>query len=167
MCVQRTRVMSNCRLLSCQSTNPHVLFVVYQILLQDSLTNPRKCFTHPLWSTLVVLLLENLWQVEDAWNPPHISRSDHHSSMPVEYRIRLPVTRLLYEYVRGQSLPQSALRIFDQEAIQRIFDMIDSTTLETDDRLNTALVLFIVSATLRRLSGKAMGCLILLKGCTQ
>lgn len=67
------------------------------------------------------------------------------SGLPtIESRIRLPATELLYEVCRVQKLDATELSIFDDRFIDHLFDMVETTRDQQDERLNYAVIKLIV-----------------------
>ncbi|WVQ91735.1 hypothetical protein IAS59_005538 [Cryptococcus gattii] len=64
---------------------------------------------------------------------------------PIETRIRLPATCLMYEVARVQKLTSSELAQFDDQFIDHLFDLVETTWGQQDERLNYAVIRLIVA----------------------
>lgn len=64
---------------------------------------------------------------------------------PIETRIRLPATCLMYEVARVQKLTSSELAQFDDQFIDHLFDLVETTWDQQDERLNYAVIRLIVA----------------------
>jgi hypothetical protein len=65
---------------------------------------------------------------------------------PIEARIRLPATDLMYEVCRVQKLSPSELAQFDDRFIDHLFELVETTRDNQDERLNYAVIRLIVRA---------------------
>lgn len=68
---------------------------------------------------------------------------------PIEARLRLPATDLMYEVCRVQKLDPRELAQFDDRFIDHLFEMVEVTRDQQDERLNYAVIKLIVSQPLR------------------
>jgi hypothetical protein len=64
---------------------------------------------------------------------------------PIEARLRLPATNLMYEVCRVQKLDEQELAQFDDHFIDHLFEMVETTRDQQDERLNYAVIKLIVS----------------------
>lgn len=64
---------------------------------------------------------------------------------PIEARIRLPAVDLMYEVCRVQKLDADELSHFDDKFIDHLFEMVETTRDQQDERLNYAVIKLIVS----------------------
>ena len=64
---------------------------------------------------------------------------------PIESRLRLPATNLLYEVCRVQKLSTIELGHFDDASIDHLFEMVETTRDNQDETLNYAVIRLIVS----------------------
>lgn len=64
---------------------------------------------------------------------------------PIEARLRLPATNLMYEVCRVQKLDARELAQFDDRFIDHLFEMVETTRDQQDERLNYAVIKLIVS----------------------
>jgi hypothetical protein len=64
---------------------------------------------------------------------------------PVEARLRLPATELMYEVCRVQKLQPSELNQFDDAFIDHLFEMVEITRDHQDETLNYSVIKLIVS----------------------
>lgn len=63
---------------------------------------------------------------------------------PIEARIRLPAVNLMYEVCRVQKLDPQELSQFDDKFIDHLFEMVETTRDQQDERLNYAVIKLIV-----------------------
>lgn len=71
---------------------------------------------------------------------------------PIEARLRLPATDLMYEVCRVQKLDPKELAQFDDHFIDHLFEMVEVTRDQQDERLNYAVIKLIVSPPLESLN---------------
>jgi hypothetical protein len=64
---------------------------------------------------------------------------------PIEARLRLPATDLMYEVCRVQKLDPSEIAQFDDAFIDHLFDLVEVTRDQQDERLNYAMIKFIIA----------------------
>lgn len=64
---------------------------------------------------------------------------------PIESRLRLPATNLMYEVCRVQKLSAAELAGFDDQFIGHLFEMVEITRDQQDETLNYAVIKLIVS----------------------
>jgi hypothetical protein len=64
---------------------------------------------------------------------------------PIESRLRLPATNLMYEVCRVQKLDSTELSQFDDGFIDHLFELVEVTRDQQDERLNYAVIKLIVA----------------------
>jgi hypothetical protein len=64
---------------------------------------------------------------------------------PIESRLRLPATHLMYEVCRVQRLSPAELVECDDAFIDHLFELVETTRDHQDERLNYAVIRLIVS----------------------
>lgn len=64
---------------------------------------------------------------------------------PIEYRLHLPATQLLYEVCRVMRLTESELDLFTDTFIDHLFDIVEQSRSDRDDVLGQAVVKLILA----------------------
>ena len=64
---------------------------------------------------------------------------------PIEARLRLPATHLMYQVCRVQKLDRTELAHFDEHFIDHLFDMVEITRNQQDESLNYAVIKLILA----------------------
>ena len=67
-----------------------------------------------------------------------------HGLPPIESRLRIPATDLMYEVCRVQKLDATELAQFDDAFIDHLFELVEVTRDQQDERLNYAVIKLIV-----------------------
>ncbi|OXH34550.1 hypothetical protein J008_02580 [Cryptococcus neoformans] len=120
-----------------ENTNPHDLYILYYIILYYGKRHPSLFRSHRKWRKLLPTLGEVVGLgVEETFVL---------GLPPIETRIRLPATCLMYEVARVQKLTSSELAQFDDQFIDHLFDLVETTWDQQDERLNYAVIRLIVA----------------------
>ena len=120
-----------------QNTNPHILYILYHIILAYGSRHPSLFRSHRRWRKLIPTLAEIAGiDMEETFE---------HGLPTIESRLRLPATDLLYEVCRVQKLSQQELAVFDDHFIDHLFELVETTRDHQDERLNYAVIRLIVS----------------------
>ncbi|KGB80112.1 hypothetical protein CNBG_5950 [Cryptococcus deuterogattii R265] len=120
-----------------ENTNPHDLYILYYIILYYGKRHPSLFRSHRKWRKLLPTLGEVVGlDVEETFVL---------GLPPIETRIRLPATCLMYEVARVQKLTSSELAQFDDQFIDHLFDLVETTWGQQDERLNYAVIRLIVA----------------------
>ncbi|KAJ9110118.1 hypothetical protein QFC19_001789 [Naganishia cerealis] len=115
------------------STNPHTLYVLFNILLLYGHKHHSLFRSHRKWRKLLASLCDTIIvECEDAYSGTSLLQ-------PIEARLRLPAALLMYEVCRVQKLTTDELEGFDDMFIDRLFEMVEITR-DTDEVLNYAIV---------------------------
>ncbi|GHJ88905.1 hypothetical protein NliqN6_5307 [Naganishia liquefaciens] len=121
-----------------ESTNPHTLYILYNILLFYGHKHHSLFRSHRKWRKLLASLCDTIIvECEDAYTGTGLLQ-------PIEARLRLPAAMLMYEVCRVQKLTSAELDGFDDLFIDRLFEMIE-VTRDTDEILNYAIIRLIVA----------------------
>ncbi|KAJ9119183.1 hypothetical protein QFC22_003675 [Naganishia vaughanmartiniae] len=124
--------------LSEQCTNPHTLYILFNILLFYGHKHHSLFRSHRKWRKLLANLCDTIIvECEDAYSGTSLLQ-------PIEARLRLPAALLMYEVCRVQKLSADELEGFDDPFIDRLFEMVEITR-DTDEVLNYAIIRLIVS----------------------
>ncbi|OCF37771.1 hypothetical protein I316_00898 [Kwoniella heveanensis BCC8398] len=133
-----------------ENTNPHDLYILYHIIWFYGHRHPSLFRSHRKWKKLLPTLGEVV-----GLDCEEVSCATHRTSRPVstfvlglppiEARLRLPATHLMYEVCRVQKLTGDELSIFDDSFIDHLFDLVETTRDMQDERLNYAVIKLIVA----------------------
>ncbi|WWD21978.1 hypothetical protein CI109_106466 [Kwoniella shandongensis] len=120
-----------------ENTNPHDLFILYHLILYYGHRHPSLFKSHRKWRKLLPTLGE-------------VVGLDYEETFvlglpPIETRLRLPATNLMYEVCRVQKLTANELAQFDDIFIDHLFDLVETTRDQQDERLNYAVIKLIVA----------------------
>jgi hypothetical protein len=138
-----------------QNTHPHELYILYHLVQQYGDRHPSLFRSHRKWKKLLPTLGE-IVGVECEEAGPSLLRSSPLLIIqtfvlglpPIEARLRLPATNLMYEVCRVQKLDEQELAQFDDHFIDHLFEMVETTRDQQDERLNYAVIKLIVSSSL-------------------
>ncbi|WVO15752.1 hypothetical protein L204_103414 [Cryptococcus depauperatus] len=120
-----------------ENTNPHDLYILYYIIFFYGQRHPRLFRSHRKWKKLLPTLGEVVGVDYDEVFVLGLP--------PIENRLRLPATYLLYEVCRVQKLTPSELSNFDDQFIDHLFDLVETTRDQQDERLNYAAIKLIAA----------------------
>ncbi|KAL7423348.1 pre-rRNA processing [Cryptotrichosporon argae] len=115
-----------------ENTNPHDLYIWYHIILYYGYRHPSLFRSHRKWARLLPTLGEVVGLEHDdgfVYGLP-----------PIEARLRLPATTLMYEVCRVQKLDARELHVFDDAFIDHLFELVETTRDQQDERLNYAVI---------------------------
>ncbi|KAG7528622.1 hypothetical protein FFLO_06045 [Filobasidium floriforme] len=121
-----------------ENTNPHTLFILYNILLLWGSKHHSLFRSHRRWKRLS----RGLGDVFDAEIDERSVDSD--GNPPIEARLRLPATQLMYEVLRVQKLSAEELEGFTDDFIDRLFELVE-TSRNFDEELNYAVIRLIIA----------------------
>ncbi|WRT65109.1 uncharacterized protein IL334_002051 [Kwoniella shivajii] len=121
-----------------ENTNPHDLYILYHIIWYYGQRHPSLFRSHRKWRKLLPTLGEVVGlDIEE--------QNFVLGLPPIEGRLRLPATHLMYEVCRVQKLTQDELSQFDDRFIDHLFDLVETTRDNQDERLNYAVIKLIVA----------------------
>ncbi|WWC67593.1 uncharacterized protein I206_101503 [Kwoniella pini CBS 10737] len=121
-----------------ENTNPHDLYILYHMIWYYGHRHPSLFRSHRKWRKLLPTLGEIVG----------LDCDEQHFEMglpPIEARLRLPATHLMYEVCRVQKLTPDELSQFDDSFIDHLFDLVETTRDMQDERLNYAVIKLIVA----------------------
>ncbi|WWC59109.1 uncharacterized protein I303_101657 [Kwoniella dejecticola CBS 10117] len=121
-----------------ENTNPHDLYILYHIIWYYGHRHPSLFRSHRKWRKLLPTLGEVVGLDCDEQNFVL-------GLPPIEARLRLPATHLMYEVCRVQKLTPDELSQFDDSFIDHLFDLVETTRDMQDERLNYAVIKLIVA----------------------
>ncbi|WVW78829.1 hypothetical protein I302_100791 [Kwoniella bestiolae CBS 10118] len=121
-----------------ENTNPHDLYILYHIIWYYGQRHPSLFRSHRKWRKLLPTLGEVVGLDIDEQNFVL-------GLPPIEARLRLPATHLMYEVCRVQKLTSEELSQFDDTFIDHLFDLVELTRDLQDERLNYAVIKLIVA----------------------
>ncbi|WWC87254.1 uncharacterized protein L201_002142 [Kwoniella dendrophila CBS 6074] len=121
-----------------ENTNPHDLYILYHIIWYYGHRHPSLFRSHRKWRKLLPTLGEVVGLECDEQNFVL-------GLPPIEARLRLPATHLMYEVCRVQKLTPEELSQFDDSFIDHLFDLVETTRDMQDERLNYAVIKLIVA----------------------
>ncbi|GFZ49036.1 hypothetical protein JCM24511_06786 [Saitozyma sp. JCM 24511] len=120
-----------------ENTNPHDLYIVYHIILYYGQRHSSLFRSHRKWRKLLPTLGEVL--------SIDVDETFVLGMPPIESRLRLPATNLMYEVCRVQKLDSTELSQFDDGFIDHLFELVEVTRDQQDERLNYAVIKLIVA----------------------
>ncbi|WVQ97728.1 hypothetical protein IAU59_004842 [Kwoniella sp. CBS 9459] len=120
-----------------ENTNPHDLYILYHIIWFYGHRHPSLFRSHRKWRKLLPTLGEVVGLDSEETFVLGLP--------PIEGRLRLPATHLMYEVCRVQKLTGDELSIFDDAFIDHLFDLVETTRDMQDERLNYAVIKLIVA----------------------
>ncbi|KAI9635596.1 uncharacterized protein MKK02DRAFT_26305 [Dioszegia hungarica] len=134
-----------------ENTNPHDLYILYHIILYYGFRHPSLFRSHRKWRTLLPSLGEivSVEAEEVSFLSPSGAWLTCQSFIlglpPIETRIRLPATYLMYEVCRVQKLDNLELSPFDERFIDHLLEMVETTRNQQDESLNYAVIKLILA----------------------
>ncbi|ODN75301.1 hypothetical protein L202_06483 [Cryptococcus amylolentus CBS 6039] len=120
-----------------ENTNPHDLYILYYLILFYGQRHPSLFRSHRRWKKLLPTLGEVVGL--------DIDESFVLGLPPIEIRLRLPATYLMYEVARVQKLTPLELSTCDDQFIDHLFDLVETTRDQQDEHLNYAVIRLIVA----------------------
>jgi len=136
-----------------EATDPHLLLILYSILLAYGQHNQVFLRSQKRWQPLIPLLMDNVLvdidpDVEDTYlgsTSGSSSGSQRAIAVPIEARLRSLSVRLLYEVCRVQKLSLEDLEIFSDSFIDYLFDLVEQTRHMQDETFNYSVIKLIVA----------------------
>ncbi|KLT46210.1 hypothetical protein CC85DRAFT_239213 [Cutaneotrichosporon oleaginosum] len=120
------------------NTNPHELYIWYYLIAHYGLRHPSLFRSHRKWAKLLPTLMETVEVIPDdeGWVD---------GLPPIEHRLHLPATQLLYEVCRVMRLTETELDLFTDTFIDHLFDIVEQSRSDRDDVLGQAVVKLILA----------------------
>ncbi|KAF9485617.1 hypothetical protein BDN70DRAFT_533974 [Pholiota conissans] len=133
-------------------TDPHSIFIFYEILFYYGHHRMDFFRSHKRWQPLLPLLMDHILveidpDIEDVYVGTSIGRSTSFSSVPIpiEAKLRSLSVRLLYEVCKVQTLNMQDLKIFDDDFIDYLFELVEQTKYMHDDTFNYSVIKLITA----------------------
>ncbi|KAF9451097.1 hypothetical protein P691DRAFT_808759 [Macrolepiota fuliginosa MF-IS2] len=133
------------------NTDPHSQFISYNVLFWYGKRKPDFLRSHKRWLPLLPLLMDHVMvdidpDVEDIYmGTVGTSNGIPSIPVPIEAKLRTMGIKLLYEMCRMQKFSLQDLRVFSDEFIDHLFDLVEQTRDMQDDTFNYSVIKFIVS----------------------
>ncbi|GMK57413.1 hypothetical protein CspeluHIS016_0402470 [Cutaneotrichosporon spelunceum] len=120
------------------NTNPHELYIWDYLIAHYGQRHPSLFRSHRKWAKLLPTLMETVGVEpdDDGWVD---------GLPPIENRLHLPATQLLYEMCRVMRLTESELDQFTDTFIDHLFDIVEQSRSDRDDVLGQAVVKLILA----------------------
>ncbi|KAI0293024.1 hypothetical protein B0F90DRAFT_1811865 [Multifurca ochricompacta] len=144
-----------CEILSDEAnTDPHIQFMLYSILLYYGRCNPNFLRSLKRWQPLVPLLIDHILVDADSDIEETFSASVSISgpstgwkglAIPIEARLRSLSVRLLYEVCRSSKLSIGDLKVFDDNFLDKLFDLVEQTRSMQDETFNYSVIKLIIA----------------------
>ncbi|KIO24103.1 hypothetical protein M407DRAFT_26461 [Tulasnella calospora MUT 4182] len=125
----------------------HAQLILYKILLHHGYRQPAFFKNLRKWSPLIPFLMDHIvLEIDDL----HGGASSYGGGLmgmglPIEARLRNLSVVLLYEICRVQKIDAADLKLFTEDFINRLFDLVEETRNYWDETLNYGLIRLIVS----------------------
>lgn len=131
-------------------TNPHCQFILYNVLLMYGRRNTTFLRSHKRWQPLIPFFMDHILydvdpELEDTYSGNTAPSGSRGLVIPIEVKLRSMSVRLLYEVCRVQKLSVHDLRIFDDNFIDRLFDLVEETRNLQDETFNYSVIKLIVA----------------------
>ncbi|KAI5117908.1 hypothetical protein M0805_003602 [Coniferiporia weirii] len=130
-----------------KTTDPHTQLIIYQVLLQYGRNHQSFLRSHKKWLPLLPLLMDHVSLDFDPEVEDYVTSANWTKvlSAPIEANLRLLAVGILYEVSRVQKFSVSDLRLFDDDFIDHLFDLVEQTRHMQDESLNYSLIRLIVA----------------------
>ncbi|KAI0298327.1 hypothetical protein B0F90DRAFT_1632724 [Multifurca ochricompacta] len=137
-----------------ENTDPHIQFMLYSILLYYGRCNPNFLRSLKRWQPLVPLLIDHILVDADSDIEETFSASVSISgpstgwkglAIPIEARLRSLSVRLLYEVCRSSKLSIGDLKVFDDNFLDKLFDLVEQTRSMQDETFNYSVIKLIIA----------------------
>ncbi|KAF8625064.1 hypothetical protein AX15_005546 [Amanita polypyramis BW_CC] len=133
------------------TTDPHSQFVFYLVLLSYGQRRVLFSRNQERWQPLLPLLMDHVLvdidpDVEDTYfGMAGGSNSGSIVPVPIEAKLRSLCVRLLYEVCRVQKPSVADLRVFDDDFIDYLFDLVEQTRFMQDETFNYSVIKLITA----------------------
>ncbi|KAF8624684.1 hypothetical protein AX17_007015 [Amanita inopinata Kibby_2008] len=133
------------------TTDPHLQFIFYHVLLCCGHRRPTLFRNQKRWQPLLPLLMDHVLveidpDVEDTYfGMAGGSNTSTVVPVPIEAKLRSLSVRLLYEVCRVQKLSMTDLRVFDDSFIDYLFDLVEQTRYMQDETFNYSVIKLIAA----------------------
>ncbi|KAJ2919761.1 hypothetical protein MD484_g678, partial [Candolleomyces efflorescens] len=133
------------------TTDPHMLFILFQTLYFHGQRRVESLRNHKRWQPITPLLMDHVLveidpDVEDTFGGNNRNSVVLHGNVPVpiEVKLRSMSVKLLYEVCKVQKLTAQDLKIFDDDFIDYLFDLVEQTRYMQDETFNYSVIKLIV-----------------------
>ncbi|KAN0125273.1 Protein of unknown function (DUF2013) domain containing protein [Lactarius tabidus] len=136
------------------NTDPHTQFILFSILLLYGRRNPGFLRSCKRWESLFPLFMDHVLvdidpDIEDTFSGS-TSTSGPSTGwkgivIPIEARLRSLSVRLLYEVCRSSKLSIAELKVFDDNFLDKLFDLVEQTRSMHDETFNYSVIKLIIS----------------------
>ncbi|KIL66150.1 hypothetical protein M378DRAFT_433781 [Amanita muscaria Koide BX008] len=133
------------------ATDPHSQFVFYHVLLCHGQRRAPFFRSHKRWQPLLPLLMDHvLVDIDSDVGDTYFGITGGHNAstnvpVPIEAKLRTLCVRLLYEVCRVHKLSTADLKIFDDNFIDYLFDLVEQTRLMQDETFNYSVIKLIAA----------------------
>ncbi|CAA7268812.1 unnamed protein product [Cyclocybe aegerita] len=134
------------------TTDPHTVYIFYEVLFYHGHRRADVFRSHKRWQPLLPLLMDHVLvemdpDVEDTYVGTAVGRSTSLSSVPIpiEAKLRSLCVKLLYEVCKVQTLTGQDLKIFDDNFIDYLFDLVEQTKYMQDETFNYSVIKLIIA----------------------
>ncbi|TBU39340.1 hypothetical protein BD309DRAFT_440440 [Dichomitus squalens] len=137
------------------NTDPHYEMILYNVMLTYGRRTPSFLRSQKRWHPLLPLLMDHVRndldpEVDDGYygvasTGGPSSGAARGVAVPIEAKLRSLAVRLLYEVCRVQKMSLQDLRIFDDNFIDYLFDLVEQTRGMQDETFNYSVIKFIVA----------------------
>ncbi|KAF9521777.1 hypothetical protein CPB83DRAFT_865258 [Crepidotus variabilis] len=134
------------------TTDPHLLFIFYVVLYFHG--NRRADFfrSHKRWQPLLPYLMDHVLvemdpDAEDIYLGTAVGKSTSFNSVPIpiEAKLRTLSVKLLYDVCKVQTLSVQDLKIFDDDFIDYLYDLVEQTKYMQDESFNYSVIKLIIA----------------------
>ncbi|KAF8351957.1 hypothetical protein F5887DRAFT_836240, partial [Amanita rubescens] len=133
------------------TTDPHTQFIFFHVLLSYGQRRAPFLRNQKRWQPLLPLLMDHVLvdidpDVEDTYfGAAGGSSSGSVVPVPIEAKLRSLSIKILYEVCRVQKLSLADLRVFDDNFIDYLFDLVEQTRHMQDETFNYSVIKFIAA----------------------
>ncbi|ETW77422.1 hypothetical protein HETIRDRAFT_388964, partial [Heterobasidion irregulare TC 32-1] len=134
------------------NTDPHHQLILYNILVLHGRRHPSFLRSYKRWQPILPLLMDHVLvdidpEIEDTYSGSVTGPSTGWKGLaiPIEAMLRSLGVRLLYEVCRASKLTKQELRIFGDDFIDRLFDLVEQTRNMQDETFNYSVIKLIVA----------------------
>ncbi|THH14440.1 hypothetical protein EW146_g5899 [Bondarzewia mesenterica] len=134
------------------NTDPHYQLILYNVLLLHGQRQASFLRSYKRWQPIIPLLMDHVLveidlDIEDTYSGSTSGPSTGWKGLaiPIEAMLRSLGVRLLYEVCRASKLSKQELKIFDDEFIDRLFDLVEQTRNMQDESFNYSVIKLIVA----------------------
>ncbi|PPR03362.1 hypothetical protein CVT24_012487 [Panaeolus cyanescens] len=136
-----------------KTTDPHSLFIFYEVLYYYGQRRPDFLRSHKRWQPLLPRLMDYILveidpDIEDTYAGTVTGRNPNFGAVPIpiEAKLRSLCVKLMYEVCRVVKTPTlQDLKIFDESFIDYLFDLVEQTRDMQDETFNYSVIKLIIS----------------------